>query len=111
MSTLSQRQVATLQQMGITPYQVPARPIELCILSEDPDTLSHPLVQDVLALLSLSEEQVALAQEDTEVKAKRYWHMKHYLPASPSQLHSTVLAQLNQADAKRRLWQGLQRWL
>ncbi|WP_298444135.1 DNA polymerase III subunit psi [uncultured Ferrimonas sp.] len=111
MSKLSERQIAALQQMGITPYQVPAKPAELCLVNVGAEALQHPLILDVLQLLQLTPEQCTVAACSDDGNAKRYWQLKHDMPTRPTHLHTAALAELAEPAAKRRLWQRLQSWL
>ncbi|QIZ77596.1 DNA polymerase III subunit psi [Ferrimonas lipolytica] len=108
---LSLRHTAVLQQMGITPYVVPEKPAELCLVNVDDSALQHPLILDVLALLQLEPSQCKVAPEQATVKAKRYWQLKHDMPTRPTHLNTATLAELAEPAAKRRLWQRLQSWL
>lgn len=111
MTRLSERQIAVLQQMGITPYQLPAKPVSLCLLNVDEQALRHPLVLDVLQLLQISVDDCAVAASAEQCKAQRYWQLKHDMPTRPNQLSSASLEELSTAAGKRRLWQRLQAWL
>ncbi|GAA4892081.1 DNA polymerase III subunit psi [Ferrimonas pelagia] len=108
----NQRQLAALQQMGITTYVVSQKPIELALISDDQAILGSALIQDVLRALQLSQDDCVVVASAEGVKAKRYWQFKHYLPVTKTHLHSADLAVLqHDPHAKRRLWQGVQRWL
>ncbi|WP_028117009.1 DNA polymerase III subunit psi [Ferrimonas senticii] len=111
MTTLSQRQLAVLQQMGITAYQIPAAPAELCLINVTEAELAHPLIADVLQLLGLSPQQCVLASAPEQVKAKRYWQLKHDMPSRATHLFSASLSELSDPAAKRKLWQRLQQWI
>ncbi|MFI3245278.1 MAG: DNA polymerase III subunit psi [Ferrimonas sp.] len=111
MSSLTSRQMAILQQMGVTVYQTPRAPVALCLVGVEDSALSHPLVQDVLRLLAIAPEQCRCSPTVEAVSAQRYWLLKFDMPTLTDKLHTLPLDQLTTPAAKRRLWQRLQSWL
>ncbi len=97
--------------MGITPYRRVEPLSELAIITDVADPLSHPLVRDVLRFLAIAPEQCVAGPGAGEARAKRRWHLDQHRAATATELRTPTLAELcRSAEAKRRLWQGLQRW-
>ncbi|WP_345316817.1 DNA polymerase III subunit psi [Ferrimonas gelatinilytica] len=110
-SLLSPRQVAALQQMGVTPYRRVQPLAELALVTDAEDPLAHPLVRDVLRYLAIEPAQCVVVTSADEARAKRRWHLDQYRVATATELRSLPLSELcGSVEAKRRLWQGLQRW-
>ncbi len=112
MTTLTPRQQAALEQMGITPLTLRQPKVPLALIRPDADTLTQTqLLADLLLLLDTRPEDCPQAESEQALAATRYWVMGTARPATRTHLYSPRLDKPLSTDDKRRLWRSLQRWL
>ncbi|MBY5921515.1 hypothetical protein [Ferrimonas balearica] len=112
MTTLTPRQQAALEQMGITPLTLRRPKVPLALIRPDREALQQTqLAADLLLLLDTQLEACPQAAAESEVAANRYWVMGTARPGTQTHLYSPKLDKPLSVDEKRRLWRSLQRWL
>ncbi|MBY6187107.1 DNA polymerase III subunit psi [Marinobacter hydrocarbonoclasticus] len=112
MTTLTSRQQAALEQMGISPLTLRKPKVPLALIRPDAAPISQSqLVDDVLRLLDIQSGDCPQAVREQAVSAHRYWVMGQPRPGTATHLFSPALDKPLSVDEKRRLWRSLQRWL
>ena len=112
MTTLTPRQQAALEQMGIRPVALRRPKVPLALIHPADMALEQTqLARDLLLLLEQSLEQCPVAHSENEMPAHRYWVMGTPRPGSATHLFTPRLDKPLNVDDKRRIWRSLQRWL